>query len=109
MKIDRLKRRVGAWVIMDVLSMQSMNRSNLLRLVGPIVDSNFLASAEQSEMPVMAEGFEKVSLGDRVKLVYFTTRGELDSFRERKAMGFTDTGLRYFKWSDDGWDLVYDG
>jgi hypothetical protein len=108
MAINKLKKRVGAWIIMDIFAMEDMS-VNLLRLIGPIVDSNFLALSDHSEMPVVAEPFENIGIGDRVKLVYFTTKGELESFKARKSMGFTDTGLRYFKWNDGGWDLVYEG
>ena len=107
MKLDKLKRRVGAYVVMDIYGLEERT-ANLVGISGPIVDSNFLEQTDNSEWPIMAEVAENLSRGDRVKLVFFTTRGELDSFNARKSRGFTDTGLRYFKWND-GWDLIYEG
>ena len=102
------KRRVGAWVVMDIFEVRDMS-VNLIRLLGPIIQSNFLTESEHTDMPVMAELAEHVTIGDRVKLVFTTTRGELEDFQHRKAAGFSDSGYRYFKWSDDGWELVYEG
>jgi len=102
-----IKRRVGAWVVMDVEVVRDMS-ATLYRLQGPIVESNFLTPCSHSDMPVIAEPFEDLELPARVKLVYFTTKDELDDFKAKKSAGFTDSGLRYFKWND-GWDLVYEG
>jgi len=105
--MTKLQKHVGAWVVMHISAMEPIN-SSLVRIIGPILDSNFLSRSKCSEMPVLAKPFDNVLIGDKVKLVYFTTKEELGAYRDRKSMGFTDNGLRYFKWTDDGWDLVYD-
>lgn len=104
---SNLKRRVGAWVVIDIEEKRNMS-ATLFRLLGPIIESNFLTPCKHSDMPVLAEPFEDVQVPCRVKLVYFTTKDELDAFKERRSVGFTDSGLRYFKWND-GWDLLYEG
>jgi hypothetical protein len=93
---------------MDVFDIKAMS-VHLIRLVGPIIQSNFLEETEHTDMPVMAQASEYVTIGDRVKLVFTTTKGELQDFQHKKAAGFSDSGYRYFKWSDDGWELVYEG
>jgi len=103
-----IKRRVGAWVVMDVKEKLNMS-SNLYKLMGSIVESNFLAPCSYSDMPVLAKPFGDISIPCRVKLLYFTTKDELDAYKAKKSAGFTDSGLRYFKWNNDGWDLIYEG
>lgn len=105
--MKNLDKRVGAWVIMDIYSYEEINQ-HLVRIIGPIIDSNFLDVCEQSTMPVMAGPFENVDLGSRVKLVYFTSKGELEAFRNRKSAGFDDDGMRYFIWNDEGWEILYE-
>ena len=107
MAVDKLKKRVGAWVVMDVVEKLPMS-AHLCRLIGPIVESNFLKVSTRSDMPVIARAFEDVESGSRIKLVFFTTKGELDAYNSKKSPGFSDDGLRYFKWND-GWDLIYEG
>ena len=108
MKIDKLKKLIGAWVVMDVFDVKDMS-VHLVRLIGPIIQSNFLSECEHADMPIMAGATEHISVGDRVKLVFTTTKGELEDFQHKKAAGFSDTSYRYFKWSDKGWELVYEG
>jgi hypothetical protein len=74
---------------------------------GTIIDSNFLPKKE-FHMPVITKGFEEVNTGDRVKMVYFTTKKQLEDYWQKKTCGFIDTGLRYQRLTPDGWELLYE-
>lgn len=104
----RLNRRVGAWAIIDIFNIEQIN-SELVRIIGPIVNSNFLSPTDCAEMPVLSHGIANAFIGDRIKLVFFTTQEALDAFRAEKSMGFIDSGLCYYKWEDEGWSLIYHG
>lgn len=108
MTVNNLKRRVGAWVVMDIKEKQKYCAS-LIRIIGPIVESNFLEACTSSDMPVMAVGFEDIPIGTRVKLIFTTTLEELGAFRARRSLGFEDFGCMYFKQTDKGWEKFYDG
>lgn len=92
---------------MEIEEQWSVNE-HLTMVSGNITQSNFLDPQQSLQIPVLAAGFTDVEDGDRIKMVYFTTRGELDSFLSKDAPGFSDSGLRYFKGTADGWDLIYE-
>jgi len=100
-------KTVAAWFIMKVAEQQIISQ-HLALISGTIVQSNFLESQQSLQVPSLAAGLEGVKDGDTVKMVYFTTRGELDDFLSGDESGFTDSGLRYLKQTVDGWDLIYE-
>lgn len=105
-QIDRDKIK-GAWLVMHVTDIVDVSE-HLSYARGTITDSNFL-SRKRFEMPVVTKGFEQVEPGDVVKMVYFTTKSQLDSYIQRKSAGFIDIGLSYYRLDSDGcWQMVYE-
>jgi hypothetical protein len=98
---------VGAWLIIEIAE-QRIVSEHLALISGQITQSNFLESQEGLQMPALTAGLKGVEDGDELKMVYFTTRGELDRFISGNAPGFTDSGLRYFKRTSDGWNLIHE-
>ena len=106
MKTEKPDKIVGAWVIIEVERVKP-HSARLINLCGPILKSNYLPLCN-FELPVTAKPFEGIVSGDKVKVVCFTHKNELDSFREGKMAGFTDVGVRYFKETDGAWKLIYE-
>ena len=97
---------VGAWVVMTYEGCKP--HSNLLmRVCGPILESNYLPSMN-FEMPVRRDAFEGIQRGDKIKVVCWTHKNELDAFKNGQSAGFTDVGVRYFLEVDNAWKLVWE-
>lgn len=105
-QIDRDKIK-GAWLVMHVSDIIDTS-SSLSYARGRITDSNFLRP-KNFEMPVITKGFEDINIGDIVKMVYFTTKSQLESYVAKKSAGFVDIGLAYYRLdSEDCWEMVYE-
>lgn len=98
----------GAWLIMKVTDMLPTHSPHLLDIHGEVLESNFIQSS-QFVMPVIKRAFQNVEEGDTVKMVYFTTKSQLDRFVQKKSPGFVDTGLRYYRLDSNGdWEMLYE-
>lgn len=101
--VDKIR---PAWLVMSVQTI--LDTSPHLSLVrGDITNSNFLPR-KFFEMPVITKGFQCVREGDLVRLTYFTTKSQLDSYWAKKSAGFIDIGLRYERLEDEGWEKIYE-
>lgn len=95
----------GAWAIIDVAMCEGISQV-LSQVMGVVVDSNFISLGDiDIKVPVDSD---VVVSGDRIKLVWFTSAGDLADFRNGKKDSFIDSGLRCFRLEDGAWSLLYE-
>ena len=106
--MNTIDKVVAKWFILKVQDIRDHGGfSSLSTIKGAIKSSNFIIPTENYEIPASSKSIQQLDLEDIVRFTFYTHQSKVKDMASG-TIAFADVGLRYEKFTSDGWELIYE-